>query len=418
MFLHARTAAAATALACALALAGAATAGASTVYRYEGGGKVVAREDPTLPSGAATEPLAPPALAPPACPARACPPRLHAALSAVKRAIALARSRHQITAAQANRYSAAFSKARHARVGLSGSARSELSNVISTLEDIAAAHRLTASRMPALFLQLRRNTEFWSAGGYVPYGARVTFPHSYLIFEHYTGQGLQIQPLANFGKANGLYLACTSGSPDCSRSALRKLLDELVAIHSTRRGFPTWEYWFHFGGGAPPWTSGMADATGIQALARGSTYLHVKPYMSLARSALRVFDRLAPTGVRIHGLAPDSAHYLLYSFDTHQLVLNAFAQTLNGLYDFYLLAGHDEHALRLFQEGDRSMRLEMPRYDTGSWTRYSLGGPEASLDYQRLTVQVLSHLCARSHIDFYCRYAKRFKGYLKNRTGG
>ncbi|TMK62138.1 MAG: hypothetical protein E6G53_14620, partial [Actinobacteria bacterium] len=118
MFLHARTAAAATALACALALAGAATAGASTVYRYEGGGKVVAREDPTLPSGAATEPLAPPALAPPACPARACPPRLHAALSAVKRAIALARSRHQITAAQANRYSAAFSKARHARVGL------------------------------------------------------------------------------------------------------------------------------------------------------------------------------------------------------------------------------------------------------------------------------------------------------------
>src|SRR5207302_272308 len=83
----------------------------------------------------------------------------------------------------------------------------------------------------------------------------------------------------------------------------------------------------------------------------GSTYLHVKPYMSLARSALRVFDRLAPTGVRIHGLAPDSAHYLLYSFDTHQLVLNAFAQTLNGLYDFYLLAGHDEHALRLFQAG-------------------------------------------------------------------
>ena len=418
MFLHARTIAAATALACPLALAGAATAGASTVYRYEGGGRVVAHDDPTLPPRAATEPGPPAALALPACPSPGCPPRLHAALSAVKSAIALARSHHQITAAQARRYSAAFSAARHARVRLSGSARSELSNVISTLEDIAAAHRLTASRMPALFLQLRRNSEFWGAGGSLPYGARVTFPHSYLIFEHYTGQGLQIQPLANFGKANGLYQACTSGSSDCSRSALRKLLDELVAIHSSRRGFPTWEYWFHFGGGTPPWTSGMADATGIQALARGSTYLHVKPYMTLARSALRVFDRLAPAGVRVHGLAPDSAHYLLYSFDAHQRVLNAFAQTLNGLYDFYLLAGGDTHALRLFHEGDRSMRREMPRYDTGSWTRYSLGGPEASLDYHRLTVDVLSHLCARSHIDFYCRYAKRFREYLKNRTGG
>jgi len=191
-----------------------------------------------------------------------------------------------------------------------------------------------------------------------------------------------------------------------------------VTIHSTRRGFPTWEYWFHFGGGSPPWTSGMADATGVQALGRGASYLHVKSYTKLARSALRVFDRLAPTGVRVHGLAPDSAHYLLYSFDTHQFVLNAFAQTLNGLYDFYLFSGGDKHALRLFKEGDRSMRVEMPRYDTGSWTRYSLGGPEASVDYQRVTVDALRHLCKRSNIDFYCRYYKRFRGYLKNRTGG
>ena len=121
MFLHAHTAAAATALACALALAGAATAGASTVYRYEGGGKVVTREDPTLPSGAATEPLAPPALAPPACPAPACPPRLHAALSTVKRVIALARSRHQITDAQAQRSSVLYPSAGGARSESSGS---------------------------------------------------------------------------------------------------------------------------------------------------------------------------------------------------------------------------------------------------------------------------------------------------------
>jgi len=256
MFLHARHALVAAALAAALALTGAASAAASTLYRYDGG-RLVARDDPALPPRALTEPPAGGAAHTPLAPAAS----IHAALSSVKRAIAEARDRHQISAAQAKRYGKAFSAARHARARLHGTRRSELSNVISTLESIASGHRLTASRMPALFLQLRRNTEFWTGHSSLPSGGRVTFGHSQLVFEYYRGQGLQIQPLANFGRANGLYLACEARSSDCSPSALRGLLDELVTIHSTRRGFPTWEYWFHFGGGSPPWTSGMADAT-------------------------------------------------------------------------------------------------------------------------------------------------------------
>ena len=63
-------------------------------------------------------------------------------------------------------------------------------------------------------------------------------------------------------------------------------------------------------------------------------------------------------------------------------------------------------------------RIEAERLRAIPWTRYSLGGPEASVDYQRVTVDALRHLCKRSNIDFYCRYYKRFRGYLKNRTGG
>jgi hypothetical protein len=212
-----------------------------------------------------------------------------------------------------------------------------------------------------------------------------------------------------------MYETCTSHRSWCDRGALRKLLDELVAIRSNRGGFPTWEYWFYFGGGVPPWTSGMADATAVQALARGWRYLHVNQYMRVARSALRVFDRVAPVGVRVRGLGRDSAHYLLYSFAPGMRVLNGFAQALNGLYDLYYLSG-DKHALRLFHEGDRSMRREMPRYDTGAWTLYSMGGAEASLNYHEVATEVISHLCKRSKIAFYCRYAKRFGGYLHTPT--
>jgi len=47
-----------------------------------------------------------------------------------------------------------------------------------------------------------------------------------------------------------------------------------------------WEYMFHFGGGAPPWISGMADATGIQALGRAADLLDRPDYLKTARRAV------------------------------------------------------------------------------------------------------------------------------------
>ncbi len=44
------------------------------------------------------------------------------------------------------------------------------------------------------------------------------------------------------------------------------------------RRFIAWEYMFHFGGGAPPWISGMAEATAIQALARAAVLLEEPAY--------------------------------------------------------------------------------------------------------------------------------------------
>ncbi len=346
----------------------------------------------------------------------------------MSRAIDYARRHHLISRRDAARYRGIYRRARRSRSRMGyGRNRTELSSVIATLERIAARNKLTSGRMPALFLQLRRNREFWAGGPHFPptyvsagpcrkahrtgpAGARITFRRSQLVYEYYPGQGLEIQPLGSAGKANGLWKPCAAHRRSCHRRALRTLLDELVAIRSSRGGFPTWEYWFYFSGGKPPWTSGMADATAIQALARGSRYLHVKRYMRVARSALKVFDRLAPLGVRVRGLGHASARYLLYSFSGER-VLNAFAQTLNGLYEFSVL-GHDRHARRLFREGDRSMRHEIHHYDTGSWTRYDFDGPEASLEYHRITAGFFRHLCDLSRIHFYCHYARRFEGYL------
>jgi hypothetical protein len=356
----------------------------------------VLRDDPYLPPRAATDL--------PPVPSRV-PARARARPSAgttVGQALDRALESGAITAEEHAEWRAAYSSARRTRARLTGSRRAQLNSVIGTLQAIASADQLTASRMPALFLQLERNTEYWPSRPYPASGQRVSFEGSALVFQHYPGHGLQIQPLANFGKANGLWRARRS-------ERLRDLLDELVGIQSRRGRFTTWEYWFSFGGGSPPWMSAMAQGTAIQALSRGSQLLGDRSYLRVARSAIRAFSTRQPLGIRTTGRGGGN-HYLIYSFAPGLRVLNAFAQTLNGLYDYATAAGH-ARAMELFEKGDRSLRAELPSYDTGAWTLYSLSGAEATLEYHGLATDFVSNLCDRLATEPYCGTAARFAAY-------
>lgn len=78
-----------------------------------------------------------------------------------------------------------------------------------------------------------------------------------MYLEYSAGLGLQIQPLANFGKANAAWSTCkANGNRTCTK--LRELLDAMIALGSSRGTFTAWEHFFAFEGGAPPWMSGMA----------------------------------------------------------------------------------------------------------------------------------------------------------------
>jgi D-glucuronyl C5-epimerase C-terminus len=388
-------------------------------------GELVPRDIPALP------PPAGPELAVPggeqSCPLPK-PRAVTAAGPSVKSAIASARRRGTISAAEATRYRRSYSAARQALRGLHGRNRRELGSVVSVLDGIARRGKLTGGRMPALFLQLDRNRQFWHGKPNFPArpdlapdpctrppsnnpaGARIVFEGDPLVFQYYPGQGIQIQPLANFGMANGLITACRHDPASCDRATLKQLLDELVAIRSNRSGFVTWEYWFYFGGGTPPWTSGLSSGTAIQALARASekSILDDRSYLRVAHSALGVFRHRPPAGVRVR--PGRGAHYLIYSFDPHLRVLNAFLQAITGLFDYAKVSG-DHVARSLWKAGDRAARGELHLYDTGRWSRYSAGGAESSLGYHRLVTGFLDDLCSRLH-GSYCTYYARFRSYL------
>ena len=413
---------------------------ASDVIIVGGDGTARHQDDPLLPPAEATDPTlgeAYCASSRPPAPKLDALPKVKASRTTVKSALASARKDGSIGSDDYARYRDDYTRARNVLGRLGGTERTEQKAVIDTLEAIAGRKQLTASRMPALFLTLRRNTEYWGSDKPLPVappaatdpkkrpctgeagqgGARVTFEGDPVIFQWYRGRGLQIQQLATFGQANGMYQRCKDTTPDpakpCDKDAFKATLDRLAELASNRGGYKTWEYYFAFGGGAPPWTSGLSQGTAIQAFARGYELLGDPKYKQTGHDALGAFEKRPPVGVRVP--SNGGSHYLIYSMSPGLRVLNGFLQATTGLYDFATLTG-DAKAKRLFKAGDRAARKEIPRFDTGAWSLYSLGGRESDLGYHRLVRDFLDNLCDRTKGSIYCKTGKKFTDYQHQRV--
>jgi hypothetical protein len=477
-------------LAALAALAVAAPANASSVLLVDGA-HVERIDDPALPPPAGANPVPADARqchadAPAgadAQPARAdaahASARAAKARSSIPRALRRAYAQGAIDAETYNGYLDTYSAAKHAWHRLHGNRRYELGGVIASVNKLAVQGLLTASRLAPVFLELQRNTEWWTHTGAAPppapppggrkptrtpctsaarvaAGPRVEFKGDPLTLQYYPGEGLRLQPLANFGKANALYNACAhvNTAPDvaCEPDELRALLDRLVAMGAVRHGFLAWEYYFPIYGGRPPWVSGIAEGSALSALAHGAELFTqqeqqsqpppqpppappsggvVPPppppattsqdettpppnppsfYLDAARRSLGIFEHAPPLGVRVSGRV--GPHYLIYSFAPGLRVGNAFLESLIGLFDYTNVSG-DRGAATLFAKGDREARYELGKLDTGAWTLYSLHGAESDLNYQRVIRDFARGLCTRTQISTYCGAADRFTTYLK-----
>ncbi len=371
-------------------------------------GKVQARDDPALGAGTT--------LGLSGC-ASACPVPVRGGAPAagvvasrsdpVKQALRRALAAGALSAEDTARYRSIYSRALSVRKKLGYTRGRELGSVIATLQRLARRGQLVPVRMPALFLLLDRNREWWGSKGAPAANARVRFGSSRLLFQYYPGQGLQLQPLANFGAANGYWYSKRD-------SSLRKLVDELVALRVERNGFTSWEYYFAFGGGSPPWISGMTQGTAVQALARASTRLADPGLVQVATGALGAFERDTPVGARVP--AGQGAWYALYSFNPSLEVLNGMLQSLVGLKTFATLTG-DLRAASLFDQGDRIAQVRVGLYDTGAWSLYSRSngrpGAEANLNYHTLNRDFARNLCKLTDATAYCSASEHFTDYLR-----
>jgi D-glucuronyl C5-epimerase-like protein len=291
---------------------------------------------------------------------------------------------------------------------LSGTRKVELGGVIRDLDAMAARGSLSEpTRLPALFLTLQRNREYWASQPLLAAGARISFPGSELVFQLYPGHGLQIQWLGTFGKLNGYW---SGGKRYDARAGA--LLDEALSLATERAGGLAWEYLFPFDGQNPPWVSSLAQGTGLQAMARAATRLQRQAdVFPIALRGLGIFETAPPAGVRVP--AANGAHYLQYSGLPRIFIINGFVQSLVGLYDFAALTG-DATARSLFDAGDLAARAEVPTFDTGAWSLYSRGSTsyESDLGYHKLLRDFLTQLCKRTATVQYCSAEQHFTQYL------
>ena len=218
-----------------------------------------------------------------------------------------------------------------------------------------------------------------------------------VLYRFVTGHGYEFHPLGEFGQLNTLML---SGKTD----EAKQLADALVA-----RGVPTkdgrllWSYPFPFGTGTPPWRSGMAQAVAAQALARVGQATNDQSLLDAAGQAYAAIP-----GRLVRSL-PAGPWIKLYSFDAAP-VLNAQLQSAISIGDYAQISGNTG-AAGLAAQLLASAESLLPKFDTGYWSLYSLGGNEAPLGYHDYVVQLLTKLAARTGDTTWGDFAKRFKSY-------
>jgi hypothetical protein len=186
----------------------------------------------------------------------------------------------------------------------------------------------------------------------------------------------------------------------------------MVALGTQRGGFLAWEYLVPFGSGAPPWISGMTQATGAQALARGRRALGARGagFARAARSALGAFDAPPPLGIAV--ASGRGTRYTMYSFSPGLRIYNGELQALIGLRDLARISG-SARAERLYARGEPLARRSVPALDTGAWSLYSEGGAESTLSYHRLVANFLEGMCSRTGTRTYCAAGRRLERYVR-----
>lgn len=328
-------------------------------------------------------------------PAAGATPRADA--RAIVAGLARAADAGRLTQAEAEGYRRSVARCRRALRVLPRGRSAELGAVLHDVR--LQARRFTRPRALALFSMLDENVAYLRAHRIPPPKTDVHADDG-ILYRSFPGHGLQFHPLGNFGKLN----AAVSGR---RLEEAARLAAGLRARAVGREGGLVWEYYLAFGGGSPPWRSGMAQAVAAQAFARASVLLG-RP--RLLRVAQKAFIPIPSHYLMSLSAGPWIRHYSFASL----AVLNSHLQSIVSLRT-YASISRDLWATTVAERMKRTSTSILRRFDTGSWSLYALGSAPASAHYHLYVVSLLEALAKQTGDPVYARYAERFGRYASAR---
>jgi hypothetical protein len=271
-------------------------------------------------------------------------------------------------------------------------------NLAAVVHQVAGFWRgYDSPRGRTLFDMLAFNTRWFASHWDQEAGTDVVDYSDGTWYRAFPGIGFQFHPLENFGKLNNFVAQKNTARAD-------QLAHALLARSVVRSRGLAWEYYFRFDGGRPPWISGMAQAVAAQALSRAGVLLADPTLTAASHRAFKTVPQLT----RKVDARPWIRHY---SF-SDLIVLNSQLQTVVSLQD-YATQTNDQSAAVLAAQLASSAAALLPRFDTGYWSLYSLGGDEATLNYHTYVVRLLTMLAKRTGDATFASYAQRFGDDLR-----
>jgi hypothetical protein len=309
-----------------------------------------------------------------------------------RKGITLALKHRWLKPSDAQRYRAAVNRALSDTKTLAPLRGYAIASQLSQLTPLSDSY--TSPRALSLFSQLEANLSYLETHSLPNTRVDITDDDG-VVYRWFPHLGFEFHPLANFGALNN---DAASGDVESTRALAAALLAR--AIPRDQRLL--WEYQFRFGGGRPPWASGMAQAVAAQALARSSVLL-ADP--SLAAAAVRAFESVPPFLLSL----PSGPWIRLYGFNG-QVVLNAQLQAIVSLLEYGKTIS-SAAATALAQRLSTTAQTLFPRFDTGDWSRYQLGGGYAPRDYQKFVTDLLAKLARQTLDPFWIATSQRFHSY-------
>ncbi|HEY8858690.1 MAG TPA: D-glucuronyl C5-epimerase family protein, partial [Gaiellales bacterium] len=264
------------------------------------------------------------------------------------------------------------------------------------LHDVAGqADSLDAPQARALGGMLDANVRRFRSGG-MPAPLATMHGSDGVVYRYFPGHGYQFHPLASFAV---LAAAVKAGRSDDAR----RIADAMLARAVPEGRALVWEYYFPFGG-PDRWTSGFAQAAGADSLARAGKMLGDARIAHAARAAF--------ASIPAAYLRPIAGGSWIreYSFSP-LLILNAQLQTFLLLSDYARVTG-DANGRVVAGRMQTAARRLLPQFDTGCWSRYSLGGAPASTHYHAYHIALLRRIAAVTGDRSWAVVAARWEGYL------